>query len=763
VTDREETTMLDQAVETRTRGEEVYRAYLRYRNLVRGGQVTPGWICGGPSFWYAEGGPQDRVLWRVDPEANAKEPLLDVGRLRAALTEALGFEPAGLGVPFAALDCSEPGRVSFELEAVRWTLDLDSYALEQQPAPTTGVFVWLAGESERTAPRSFPKESFNTLGETWVPESRSPDGAWFAAMADNQIVLRSTIDGQTIRLTEDGTRDVFWDVETVRWQAWSPDSQRLAAFKVDTTGMARIPTIHWLKPLEQAHEVINVPAGGVIQRSDVHVLTVPDGRAVALDLGDLTDRYAVVFGWVPDGSELLIAVYDRVFTQVELFAADPRTGATRLVLKEVSDTWLTSIHWAVWSTDTGFWLLPDGSGFVWRSERDGWAHLYRYDLDGTLRGQLTSGDYRVLDVVSIDQDRGWVYFQAHGDPVRPYDNHLYRVPLGGGPREQLTEGNGRHSIAMAPGCECFVDVYSSVERAPRSVLRDAGGTPLQTLGEADVSRLEAVGWTPSREYVVKAADGETDLWVTLHFPYDFDPSQRYPLVENIYGGPQTMVRAMDFGVAGVQVAGFEEGANYARALAQLGCIVMTMDGRGTPGRSKAFHDVVFRSWGSFEIADHAGAVEQLAERETFIDRDRVAVMGASWGGHFAFRALTQAPELYRWGVSEVPGYYSREVVHIEPYLGLPADNPELYDAADCIPLAPFLQGKLLQTGGLNDTCTQKDFFRMSEELVRLGIQHDTMTYPNMGHGFFGASGRYNAELKTRWLARHLGLRYGDPT
>jgi dipeptidyl aminopeptidase/acylaminoacyl peptidase len=316
---------------------------------------------------------------------------------------------------------------------------------------------------------------------------------------------------------------------------------------------------------------------------------------------------------------------------------------------------------------------------------------------------------------------------------------------------------------MAPGGECFVDVYSSVDTPPRSVLRDADGTLLNVLGEADVGRLEAVGWTPSREYVVKAADGETDLWVTLHFPFDFDPSQRYPLVEHIYGDPQTMVRAMDFGVAGPSAAGVEEGTNYARAIAQLGCIVMTMDGRGTPGRSKAFHDVVYRNWGGFEIADHAGAIEQLAEREAFVDRERVAVMGASWGGHFAFRALTQASELYRWGISEVPGYYSREVVHIEPYLGLPADNPELYDAADCIPLAPLLKGKLLQTGGLNDTCTQKDFFRMSEELVRIGIQHDTMTYPNMGHGFVGASGRYNAELKTRWLARHLGLRFGGLT
>jgi dipeptidyl aminopeptidase/acylaminoacyl peptidase len=751
--------MIEDATAVRADSEAVYRAYLEYERLVRGGRVAPSWIAGGPAFWYAEGGPQERMIWRVDGAAGTQEPLFDIPALRAALTAALGHEPAGHGVPFDTLELETADVAVFELEGDTWALDLTTYALERRITPRArGMYVWLESEADRAEPRRFGKESFTTLGEMWVPESPSLDGQWRAAMADGDVVLRAAIDGQTVKLTDDGTRDVFWDVETVRWRPWSPDSQRLVVQRVDTTGMARIPTIHWLKPLEQAHEVITLPAGGVINRNEVFIATVPDGRRVEVDLGDTTDRYPVVYGWLPDGSELLVAVYDRLFSQVELFAADPATGSTRLVLREVSETFLTNHHFALWGTDTGFRLLPDGSGFLWRSERDGWAHLYRYDLDGSLRGQLTSGAFPVLGVTAVDQAGGWVYFQAHGDQDRPYDNHLYRVPLDGGAIEQLTEGKGRHAIALAPGCECFVDVFSSVDTPLQSVLRASDGRLLRVLAEADVSRLEEVGWTPSREYVVKAADGETDLWVTLHFPFDFDPARRYPLVEHIYGGPQALQRAMDFGVeASPYGPDTSVRVNFARALAQLGCIVLTMDGRGTPGRSKAFHDAVYRGWGTFEIDDHAAAIRQLAEHESFIDLDRVGVMGASWGGHYGFRALTQGADLYRAGIVEVPGFESRSLTLYEPYLGLPADNPDLYETADCFALVDRLRGSLLMTGGLNDTCTQKDYYRMSELLVRRGVQHDTMTFPNAGHAYPATSMRYDNELKARWLREQLGF------
>jgi len=730
--------------------EAVYQAYMQFGDMVEGGTVTPGWILGGPSFWYAEGGPQNTVIWRVDPAANTKEELFDVPRLRAALTEALGHEPSGLGAPFNQLSFVGPETIAFMLEGASWTMDLSTYLVAMQPAPMSmDMMPFLVSEASRATPKMFYKESFVGFGKMANPEGPSPDGRWFASVQDNDIALRATVDGRTVMLTSDGTDQVFWDVETVKWMPWSPDAQRLVVLKHDTTGMARIPTIKWLKPLEEAvTDIITIPAGGILNRDEIYFLTVQGGHPVKVELGDTTDQYLRPLTWLPDSSALVFARYDRLMTQVEIMIADPRTGDSRVIMTERSKTWLTNQHEAIWATDTGFWLLPDGSGFIWRSERDGWDHLYLYDIDGNLVQRLTRGDFPVIAVTQIDQAGGFVYLQAHGDPERLYDNHLYRVGLDGTTFEQLTEGRGRHTIAMSPESSCFLDTFSSVDTPPRTVLRAGDGQLLQTLSEADITRLETTGWVPPKELVVKAADGSTDLWVTMDFPYDFDPARKYPVLEYIYAGPQTTWRRMDFGVAGGPLAGY---ANFARALAQHGFIVISMDGRGTPGRSKAFHDTVYRNWGQFEIADHSGAIRQLGERLPYLDLDRIGVWGASWGGHFTFRALTQAPELYRWGIAGVPGYDSRAFTLYEIYLGMPADNKAVYDAADALALAPKLQGKLLQVGGINDTGTQKDVFKMSEALIRLGIQHEMFVFPNTGHGAMGASGRFNNELMKRWF------------
>lgn len=726
--------------------ERVYDAYLDFDRLVVGGDVTPNWIGGGSSFWYAEGGPQDRVILKVDPVANEKRPLLDPARLQRALADALGAEPAGRGIPFDDLTFLTPTRIRFAVEGVSFALDLDSYRLTKLPSPSDfDFFEILPSEQERLTPQTFFKESFTSLGRTRQTERLSPDGKWFASMRDNNIVLRATIDGRIVPLTHDGSKTIFWDVETKKWNPWSPDGQRLAAFKVDTTGMLHIPSTQWLKPFEEAAEVMQIPAGGVLNRNELYIFNVQGGAPVHVDLGDTTDKYLIVLGWRADGSELIFARYDRLLTRIEIMAADARSGAARVVMTERSKTWLTNQHDSIWDSRTGFTLLPDSSGFLWRSERDGWANLYLYDMQGRLLRQLTKGHAPVTDVVAIDQARGLVYFQANGDANRPYDNHLYRVGLDGRGLRQLTDGEGIHTIRMAPTKDYFVDSYSSVANPPKSVLRKADGTFLQTLAEADISRLKAVGWVPPKEFVVKAADGVTDLWVTVNFPYDFDPAKKYPVVEDIYAGPQWTHRAMDF----------RHDKAFNRALAQRGFLTLTMDARGTPGRSKAFHDTVYRNWGQFEIADHAGAIKQLGQRYPYFDLDRVGITGGSWGGHFTVRALVQAPELYKTGVAEVPGLDSRAYTLYEVYLGMPADNKAVYDAADVIALAPRLKGDLLLTAGLNDTGTARDLFKLSDALVRAGIRHQTMVYPSIGHAYVGGPAAYNLNLKKDWFVEHL--------
>jgi dipeptidyl aminopeptidase/acylaminoacyl peptidase len=362
--------------------------------------------------------------------------------------------------------------------------------------------------------------------------------------------------------------------------------------------------------------------------------------------------------------------------------------------------------------------------------------------------RLTQGSFPVTAVVRVDQPRGWVYFLAQGDPARPYDRHLYRVPLAGGAAAQrLTEGSGMHEVTMCPLADCFVDTWSSPAGAPRTALRRADGTLVTTLGEASLDRLRRVGWTPPREYVVKAADGSTDLWVTMYLPFDFDSTRTYPVVEFLYAGPQIAVRPTTFTEPGP--------AQYNRALANLGFVVVTLDARGTPGRSKAFHDVVFRKWGTFEIADHAGAIRQLGARLPFMDLTRVGIWGRSWGGHYALRALAQAPDLYVAASVEVPGFDPVGNQLYETYLGLPQQNAALYDQANAILLAPKVRGHLRLMSALSDVATFPETMRMSEELVRLGFQHELSIFANSGHGQVGQTARYNDEQRTQFFVRHL--------
>ncbi len=287
------------------KNQSVYDAYLRLGDLVRGGRVAPGWILGGPSFWFAEGGPQDRQIWVVDPIANTRAPLCDVEQLRKALTVALGYEPAGHGFPFAALQFVTQTSIAFSVDGASWTLDLESYALSRQAEVVSfDMLEMLPSEATRVTPKTFFQESFGAMGRTLVPEAVAPTGQWFASTQDGNVVLRSSMDGQVVALTSDATEQHFWHVETVRWRPWSPDGQRLVAFKSDTTDMVRVPTIHWLKHPPQSDEVISIPAGGVLNRDEVYILDVHGGAPVHVDLGDTTDQYLVVLGWRPDNSEL---------------------------------------------------------------------------------------------------------------------------------------------------------------------------------------------------------------------------------------------------------------------------------------------------------------------------------------------------------------------------------------------------------------------------------------------------------------------------
>jgi dipeptidyl aminopeptidase/acylaminoacyl peptidase len=391
---------------------------------------------------------------------------------------------------------------------------------------------------------------------------------------------------------------------------------------------------------------------------------------------------------------------------------------------------------------------------IWRSERDGWAHLYLYSFEGQLVRELTSGEFPVQRVVHVDEDAGWVYFLAQAEP-RIYDTHLYRVNLQGEGFERLTEGEGQHSAVVSPSGKYVLDTHSSHARPPAVDLRSSGGETIIQLSETDLSGLEGLYTQPPEEFAALADDGVTELHGLLFLPPDFDPSAKYPVLDAIYGGPQGLIVPRWYDHVRALVP---------RAYALEGFVVFVVDGRGTPGRSKAFHDVIHNNWGRYVIPDHVAVLRQLAAERPYMDLDRVGIFGRSWGGYHTIRAMVTATDVFHVGVATNPvaDLYDHAAAAIEPYMGLPQQNREGYEYASSLRLAGNLKGNLLLIHGTSDvnapfSCT----IQFCHALMQAGKRYDLVILAEEHHHPEGTAQAYGNKAERQYFIDHLrpdGLR-----
>jgi len=717
--------------------EAMYYRYLEFSSYVKGGTIQPHWMADGSSFWYAEGAPANTVIYKVDPKANTKEPMFDTERLRRAIAQALEHEPPYRGIPFDTFTFSDDEKsIQFSLETKKFELELDSYQLTQAPAISES-------EKKRMTPQRVPQPSPYEWPWWEIKESLSPDGRWFASLRDYNLFLRSGLDGRSVKITNDGEPGFgWWDWPWQKGLEWSPDSLKLVAKKLDLRRVSRFPLVHYLNPQEAVewfpHERSAIGEGEVTELYVVDVLT---SERIKVDTGEAAGGRIYIEGWSPDGSVLWLIRTDRWERKVEVLVANPSTGATNVVLTEVREAPLYPVR--------RFSLLADGKRFIWLTDTDGWLHLYSYDIEGNLLRRLTEGPFPVLRLVEVDEEKGWVYFIAHGDRARPYDTHLYRVSLEGSRLSQLTESLGQHDIRFSPSKKYFLDSHSSLSRPPRVELRQADGRLLRTLVVADIESLKLLHWTPPEEFVVKAADGETDLYGVIYKPYDFDPKKRYPVIEHMHVA-RTFVGGDEPEAAGV----------WARAMAQLGFITFGVDVRRpwTGGvRGRGFEQITYGTFGRYEIPDHVAALKNLARTRPYVDLSRVGVRGESFGGYFAIRALLQAPDVYHVGVAVAPitDLYTHANAQ---WLGSPDENKEAYEYASNLRLAGNLKGKLLLIHGTYDRFVPfSHTMKMVEALTRANKPYDLIVLPEWGHWANDTPQRVHYRLKAyrRYFQEHL--------
>ncbi|CAN5720196.1 S9 family peptidase [soil metagenome] len=709
--------------------------------LVFRAEVQPQWLAG-DRFWYRVRIPEGHEYVTVDMARGTRERAFDHERLAQAVSEATGTDHSPWSLQLERIEPIQDGRgLGFELDRRRWECDVVLYRCER---PATGV-------------------------ERLLDAVLSPDGRYAAFRRDHDLWVGEVTSGREIRLTADGTDRYGYATDNEGWRrsarpavTWSPDGTKLFTHRLDERGVGEMHLLEMTSTRPRLHSwPYALPGDTVVPMHEWLVIEVATQRVTRLDAAPDHQRTSSCCGrlrgdaigdteWSPDGSRVAFASVSRDYRDVTLRLADATSGAVRTVMEERSEPFFESSgggrgvpNWRV---------LHDRNEVIWYSTRDDWGHLYLHDLsDGSVRNRITAGEWRVVDVVHVDDD-GWVYFTAVGRETGrdPYHRHLYRVRLDGSGLALLTPEDADHVVAMAPSGGYFVDTYSRIDAPPVTVLRHNDGRMVSTLEEADVSRLLATGWNFPSPFTAKARDGVTDLYGVMYRPSDFDPSRRYPIINNIYPGPQA-------GSVGPRTfAAARRGS--AQALAELGFVVVQIDALGTPMRSKPFHSSYYGNLADNGLPDQIAAMQQLAEMHAWIDLDRVGIYGHSGGGFATAAAMLQHPEFFHVGVASAGNIDNRGYTYYwgEKWQGplVPTTEGDTYTNQSIQRLAADLRGKLLIAYGTMDNNVHPNMTLMLiDELIRADRDFDTIVMPNRNHGF--ANDPYFLRRSWDYFVKHL--------
>jgi len=630
--------------------------------------------------------------------------------------------------------------------------------------PSKGTRIACSPETDRCGGALDPREVSRLqppLRPPGRPESRSPNGMRAAYIRDYNLWVRDIATGRETQLTTDGQKDFGYATDNAGWVksdrpvlVWSPDSRKIATFQQDdrpvgemylvTTKVGHPELQQWKYPLpgdsaiSMIHRVvINVDTPRVIRFQmppDAHRSTLCDHVICrGTEWADVE--------WYADGSHIAFVSTSRDHKHEVFRVADAATGSVRDVFREDVATQYESgngtVNWRV---------LPASNEVIWFSERDDWGQLYLYDLaTGRLESKITSGDGNVAELRRVDEKSRTLWFVGNAQERGrdPYFRHFYKIGMDGRGLSLLTTEDADHQISLSPSGQYFVDSYSKPDVPPVTVLRDLNGKRIVTLETVDITRLSATGWKPPMPITVKARDGKTDLYGLMYVPTNLDRTKKYPIVNHIYPGPQT---------GSVGGRSFSPSRGDAQSLAELGFIVVEIDGMGTPWRSKSFHDAYYGHMGDNTLPDQVAGMTELAGRYPWIDINRAGIYGHSGGGFAAADAMFRYPDFFKVGISEAGNHDQREYEDDwgERYQGLlkrTSDGSDDYAPEANQVLAKNLKGKLLLAHGtMDDNVPPYNTLLVVNELMKANKDFDFILLPNRTHGF----GNEPYMVRRRW-------------
>jgi dipeptidyl-peptidase-4 len=721
-------------------------------------KVEPHWLKNTDRFWYCNYTRGGKEYVFVDCVRNILKPAFDHVKMAAAVSSASGRLYLPNDLPLEHVEFVEKGRmIHFDVNSKRWACDLEEYrCTKTKDRLERGIL--------------------------------SPDGQWIAFNRKYNLYIRSIASGKEIQLTADGEPNHYYaepaspsaGAITARLTRrrmplsilWSPDSKKILTQKLD---QRKVDKMHLIQSTSQdiirpiLHSYRCALAGDKnVPRAELVIFDIEKMERVDVSLDSLITFWSPInekmVWWNEDSNQIYIIEEKRASKILRLCMADTRTGAVRKILEEQGSTYVQLN--LMYSEPPNVRILSGGSEVIWFSERDGWGHLYLYNGNtGAIKKQITSGPWVVRDIMHVDEKGRWIYFTGGGreEGRDPYYRHLYRIKMDGSKLELLTPEDADHLISFSPSGRYFTDTYSRVDAVPISVLRACDGMFIRELERADIDLLLETGWKWPEPFRVKGRDGTTGIYGVIFRPSTFDPEKKYPIIDNIYPGPHNIRCAKSF--AGMNWYWHDPSEYWhCHAIAELGFIVVTIDGMGTAFRSKAFHDVSYRNLGSAGgIEDHIAGIKQLAGRYPYINLDRVGIYGHSGGGYASARAILAYPDFYKVAVSSAGNHDPRleKAAWVERWMGLPIEDA--YERQTNMNIASNLKGKLLLIhGDLDDNVSPALTLALAYALIEANKDFDMLLMANRNHRFMDLSSPKAEEwdlyfIRKRWdyFVRHL--------
>ncbi len=570
----------------------------------------------------------------------------------------------------------------------------------------------------------------------------SPNNQKVAFVYENNLFVQDINSKEITRITKDGEKnkiiygfcDWVYEEEFSFTKAfeWSPDGKKIAFYRFDESQVPEF-SMEIYGELYPKQERFKYPkAGEKNSEISIYVYDLESKSLTPMDLGSEKDIYIPRIRWTNTSEQLAVLRMNRLQNSVDVLLCNTGDGSHKIILSEKSDTYIEV-------TDYLLFFLENGKEFLWTSEKDGFNHIYHYDLNGKLVRQITSGNFEVQEILGVDNKKQMIYYLS--SEVSPLEKHFYQIGFNGKNKKRLSNEPGNHSITISSSFNYYIDTYSQMGIPPSTKLMTIDGKLVKEIEtNKDLKeRLETYEISKPEFFKFKTSEGvELNGWMIK--PLNFDENKKYPVLMYCYGGPghQTVINkysGTDF--------------FWYQMLASQGYIIVSIDNRGTGGRGAAFKKATYKQLGKLECIDQIEGAKYLGSLK-YVDKTRIGIWGWSFGGYLTSLCLTKGNEYFKAGIAVAPvtnwRYY--DTIYTERYLQRPQDNPSGYDENSPINFADKLKGNyLLVHGTADDNVHFQNAMEMVDALVKNNKQFEQFFYPNKNHGIYGGVTRYHLYTK----------------